>query len=316
MADRTVVAVDGGKSALRLAVQGPAGRRTATVSGFGYRVGGRDEVDELAAAIATALAETGHRGPVHRLCAGLTGLPGGPRELDRLRALLADRLGGAEILLAGDVVLAHAGALRGPGIVLNAGTGAITLALAGDGRHALVDGWGPHLGDRGSGYAIGRAGLQAGLAALDGAAPATTLTEAVPALLGGPPDLHHLQVLHRDPAVVARIAGFATSVAAAVRAGDPVATAIWQAAVADLTASASAAATRLDLRGAPVSWSGRLFAAGPTLTTPLAAALAAAGHPLVPPHSDPLTGALWLATDPDPRYLPLLDGADRGPSCG
>jgi N-acetylglucosamine kinase-like BadF-type ATPase len=310
--DPTVAAVDGGKSALRLTVVGPAGRHTATVPGFGYQVGGGDEIDQMARAVSAALDKAGHSGPVDRLCAGLTGLPGAADQRRRLRDRLAELLCGAEILLAGDTVPAHAGALRGPGVVVNAGTGTTVLALGEDGRHAVVDGWGPHLGDRGSGYAIGRAGLHAALAALDGAAHDTVLVTAVPVLFGGRPDLDRVQRLYRDPEATARIAGFATAVAAAVRDGDPVATGIWRTAVADLAASATAAAERLGLRTATVSWSGRLFAAGPILTDPLSTALAAAGHRLVPPRGDALSGALWLAgTRSDPRYQPLLDGGDR-----
>src|SRR2546427_337903 len=47
-------------------------------------------------------------------------------------------------------------------------TGALTLATDGSGRHARVDGWGYLVGDLGSGYWIGRRGIEAALRALDG----------------------------------------------------------------------------------------------------------------------------------------------------
>jgi N-acetylglucosamine kinase-like BadF-type ATPase len=82
---------------------------------------------------------------------------------------LARRFATNSIVLASDITTSHAGALGGaPGVVVAAGTGAAALALDQEGRSAICDGWGYLLGDEGSGYAIGRAGLASALREHDG----------------------------------------------------------------------------------------------------------------------------------------------------
>ena len=71
-----------------------------------------------------------------------------------------------------DVVAAHAGAFAGqPGIVLSAGTGAICFGADELGEKYYADGWGPLLGDEGSGYWIGLESLRAVCRSLDGRGP-------------------------------------------------------------------------------------------------------------------------------------------------
>jgi N-acetylglucosamine kinase-like BadF-type ATPase len=78
------------------------------------------------------------------------------------------------------VVTAHVGALGGEaGVLLIAGTGAVGLGVTD--AHRMVDGWGPDLGDLGSGSWLGREGVRAVLRARDGLGPATVLTDADPA---------------------------------------------------------------------------------------------------------------------------------------
>ncbi|MYS50866.1 ATPase, partial [Streptomyces sp. SID6013] len=78
-----------------------------------------------------------------------------------------------------DAVTAHAGALGGrAGVVLAIGTGSVAVGIGADGTYARVDGWGPLLGDDGSGARIGTAGLRAALRAHDGRGPATALLDA------------------------------------------------------------------------------------------------------------------------------------------
>jgi N-acetylglucosamine kinase-like BadF-type ATPase len=88
--------------------------------------------------------------------------------------------------LADSVLVDHdaAAALAGgtalaPGIVVIAGTGSVAFGLDQAGRRARADGWGPLLGDDGSGYAIGRSVLRAAMRAFDGRGPSTKLAEAV-----------------------------------------------------------------------------------------------------------------------------------------
>lgn len=80
----------------------------------------------------------------------------------------------------GDERNAFYGALGGEyGVVVLAGTGSFALGVRRDGERATVGGWGPILGDEGSGYWIGLQALRAVIAAHEGRGPATALTPLV-----------------------------------------------------------------------------------------------------------------------------------------
>jgi len=79
-----------------------------------------------------------------------------------------------------DAAAAHAGAFNGgSGLILSAGTGAICFAVDEEGERFYGDGWGPILGDEGSGYWMGQEALRAICRAQDGRAPRTPLTQSV-----------------------------------------------------------------------------------------------------------------------------------------
>jgi N-acetylglucosamine kinase-like BadF-type ATPase len=82
-----------------------------------------------------------------------------------------------KIIVDNDAINAlYSGTLGLPGIVNIAGTGSITYGVNEKGERARVGGWGYLIGDPGSGYAIGKAGLQAIFNAYDGCADQTSLT--------------------------------------------------------------------------------------------------------------------------------------------
>jgi len=78
-----------------------------------------------------------------------------------------------------DAVAALASGTRGRlhGAVVISGTGMICLGYNSQGTSRRAGGWGPMLGDEGSGYAIGLHVLRAVACADDGRGPATLLTE-------------------------------------------------------------------------------------------------------------------------------------------
>jgi glucosamine kinase len=85
---------------------------------------------------------------------------------------------GGNLLLAGDDEIALDGAFRGgPGILIIAGTGSNVRGRAADGAMYSAGGWGPALGDEGSGFWIGQEALRAGFWAKDRGVPTTLLTE-------------------------------------------------------------------------------------------------------------------------------------------
>lgn len=130
-------------------------------------------------------------------------------------------LGLGRLLLAHDSTTSYLGALgERPGVVTAAGTGVITLAV-GRQEVARVDGWGWIIGDEGSAFWLGRAGLRAVLRAHDGRGPATALTGSIGA------DFDDIEaaylVIQADPLKVSRLAGYAALVTTAADAGDEVA---------------------------------------------------------------------------------------------
>ncbi|MGH9000724.1 MAG: BadF/BadG/BcrA/BcrD ATPase family protein, partial [Acidimicrobiia bacterium] len=163
-----LLVIDGGRSRCRAAVFTAGG----TMSDYGEGPGLPPTSDPDAAAAAAAAAVALSGAPlvgVEAACAGLAGVLSSSSVASETARLLSGRLGVERVLVTGDVVTAHAGALGGqPGVVVVAGTGAVALALSGTGTVARADGCGHLLGDAGSGYWIGRAGLEAALRATDG----------------------------------------------------------------------------------------------------------------------------------------------------
>lgn len=103
-------------------------------------------------------------------------------------AFLAERLPFAAVALASDAVTACIGAHSGKdGAILIVGTGSQGLARK-DGRTATIGGWGFAIGDGGSGAVLGRHLVRAAVRACDGLEPASRLTEAVMAGIGGGPE--------------------------------------------------------------------------------------------------------------------------------
>jgi glucosamine kinase len=166
-------------------------------------------------------------------------------ELDVAGSALRAVWPGAAIAIAEDGILAHASALGRAGVVASVGTGTIVVGIDHAGRVSRVDGWGPDLGDRGSAWAIGVAGMRAVYRQLDGTGPATTLTADLADYLRSDVDLATATRLLARPDRIRYVAGFAVRVLRASAAGDDLARSIVEGAVDDLTASICAATRRI-----------------------------------------------------------------------
>jgi N-acetylglucosamine kinase-like BadF-type ATPase len=188
------------------------------------------------------------------------------------------------------------------------GTGTIVVGRCGD-RWAKVDGWGAILGDGGSGFAIGRAGVDAALRAYDGRrAGSPALLDAAVARFG---DVEGLPALvRRVPSWSRLLASFTPDVVAAA-SGDPVAAAIVQRAAADLAGAGAAALARVlpDGEAGTVACTGNVFRAdglrdafaveiqrlrpGVSIAEPLGDSLAGAARL---PSVAPEPGLVWSAS--------------------
>ncbi|MFZ2242112.1 MAG: BadF/BadG/BcrA/BcrD ATPase family protein, partial [Gordonia amarae] len=197
--------VDAGQTGTRLRVIGADGHVIDTVAGPVDTH--HDVVDQVADRVRETLSDNNDR--IGEVAVGLSGLTDDAARPDTLRHRLA-HFGVGRVILAHDSVTAYLAA-NGThhGVVVAAGTGVVTLGVSPEGV-ARVDGWGHLLGDAGSAYWIGRAGLDAAMRAFDGRAEPTALMRAAIDEFGPLPDLY--MVLQADPARVSRIAGFARTV--------------------------------------------------------------------------------------------------------
>lgn len=276
----TTATVDLGKSRCRLAVHGATAGERSGIGAPGLAAAGGVE-----AALTAILPLLDDVGRIDTLGVGAAGAWFAPEAAAGLAAALAARTG-ARVAVASDVVTAHAGALDGAaGVLLIAGTGAVALGVDPSGAR-LVDGWGPELGDFGSGSWLGREALRAVLRAHDGLAAPTALTAALAAPVGPPSAVQAW--LAADGALARRLATLAPLVLAAAD-DDPVARGIVEEAVrllAATTAAAAGATEDVALHGGLTDHDG--FRAA------LTRALEARGHRVVPARGGAMDGALLL----------------------
>ncbi|WP_327583059.1 hypothetical protein OHA25_45330 [Nonomuraea sp. NBC_00507] len=286
---------------------------------------GRVDLDRLAARIATVVEnatpartagfehatpariagfgqETGAPGPdalpaldrLAGMAVGVTGLPGLVKDPGTLWRALRERLALGTLVVAGDMVTTHVGALGfQPGVVVAAGTGVITLGTDLKDVWNQADGWGHLLGDHGGGAWVGAQGLHAALRAHDGrAGGSAALLERMMARYGHPLDL--VALVYESGSAAHHLAAFAPCVGEAARAGDAVARRIWTEAGRQLGQTAVAAAAGLE----PVfSWGGRLFEAADLLMEPFQSTVRESlpGARFTPPLGTSADGALALA---------------------
>lgn len=285
---RAVIAVDLGKSRCRVVVSGA--HRRPVYDGVGAP--GLAAAGGVDAALDAILPFTSRiDAPVSAVSVGAAGAWTAPAAASELAQRLAAAIG-VPVAVTSDVVSAHSGALDGgAGVLLIAGTGAAALGIDGEGA-SLIDGWGPELGDFGSGSWFGREALRAVLRASVGLGPATVLTDAVAMPVGDPSAIHAW--LAADDALARRLATLAPLVLNAAQDGDRVAAEIAAEGISLLVASsitASARSQEVALHGGLTEhvW----------FRTGLEDALRSAGRTVVVSAGDALDGALLLAERAD-----------------
>lgn len=183
-----IVGVDGGGTHTRVTVADEAGTQLAAATGPGSAVKPGDierSADIIASTIKEALAQVPGDGPHVRLaCVGVAGA-GRDEERSGLQLALRTREVADEVVVVTDAEVALEDAFgEGPGVLLIAGTGSICFGRGPAGALARCGGWGPVLGDEGSGAWFGRRMLGVVAAASDGREPETALTAAVLAATG------------------------------------------------------------------------------------------------------------------------------------
>jgi N-acetylglucosamine kinase-like BadF-type ATPase len=305
-----VLAVDAGQTEIRAALSdGERGPQTATAPGV-LRMGrwvGPEEVAEALLAALVALRPLPE--PLPPLGVGLSGFEAAAEDdLRRVGELLRARLSIERLSIASDGVTSLLGALgEREGAAVAAGTGSVCVARRGA-LLAKVDGWGTLLGDAGSGFAIGRAGLDAALRHADGRGGSAALLRAAERRYAPLPELP--ERIYSAEVPPRAVAAFAADVAQEASGGEPHAEAILADAGRELALSACAA---LDRRFEPdepagVSYAGNVFKAGAPLLEPFRQEVLSRrpGTHVLPPDGDALAGAALLAALEDLRPQPGL----------
>ena len=229
-------------------------------------------------------------GAITSVGAAVAGVEASAEKSQELATMLSQRFSVPAAVLS-DATAAQLGALQGaPGTTLIVGTGAVAFRFDEAGVLHRADGWGPYLGDRGSGRWIGQQGLQAVLEAHDGG-PATSLSTAAGALVESPAMLPGWLTANENP--YRAMARFAPLVLQAAEAGDAVAHHIIGEACRILTRTVKLASG--DDAGSP-----RVALLGGVVGSDFFAALlrkslASAGIEVVAPLGDGLDGAALAA---------------------
>jgi len=229
-----LVGVDGGGTRTRAAVADLEGRVLAR--GFGpssnLQMLGLEAVGKaLTTAIEGALLQVPGtawkgEGPAWqsgRIAAACFGLAGVDTREDETRLSQWVREQGVaprfSILNDSELVLA-CGTPEGVGVALLSGTGSICLGRAADGRTARVGGWGPLMGDEGSGYQLALRALRLAAQTADGRAQAPTLLRAALTHFSVPDSDTLMHQLYAPAITPADIAGFAATVLDLAARGD------------------------------------------------------------------------------------------------
>ena len=187
----------------------------------------------------------------------------------------------------------------GAGVVIISGTGSVAFGRNATGAEARAGGWGPTLGDEGSGYWIAREGLAAVVRAHDARGFTTRMTDLICAEYGmcnaeELPRFVYAATTHADD-----IARYGKVVIEAALEDDDVAREILARAGAELVECVIAVARKLHMLDSdfPVAYVGGAFNAGELLLSPMRLRLQrdAPGATLIQPKHSPVEGAAMMA---------------------
>ena len=269
-----MLGVDGGGSKTRAVVADGGGE----VLGEGLagasnplRVGVSEAVRAIRDAADRACADAGVRRV--EIVAAEVGLAGVKRAdiRERMRAGVAE-LGVKTVEVVTDADIALYGATGGKaGLVIIAGTGSVCCGMNARGRRACAGGWGPVVGDEGSGSWIARRALQAVAHATDGRGRKTALVEAACDYFNVTQAEDLSTAVYAPNVTNSRIAGYGSRVVEAAKKRDVVAREIVEAAGRELASAAAAVIRKLRMERErfQVAYVGGVFAAGALILDPL-----------------------------------------------
>jgi N-acetylglucosamine kinase-like BadF-type ATPase len=246
------------------------------------------------------------------ICAGLGGAAR-TQVARRIASFLERSFPNAAVQVTSDMDIALAAAVgEGRGIVLIAGTGSVAFGRTGEGVTARAGGFGPWIGDEGSGFEIGKLAAAAASRDVDARSPQTMLSERIFKDLDCR-DWNELfeRIAKSADDVFPRL--FPT-VAKVAHAGDPVACEILQHAAASLSDLAYNVAKKLQLAGEefPLAKVGGMHGRSKLLDAELDARLAAVlpRAIMVPLAISPALAAARMASSAASGHSPVAKAAD------
>lgn len=251
------IGIDGGGSGTRAVVVNDVLQvvgRGQSGAGNHYVVGAPQAAANCREAATAALSDACRLEPqlqASDIAAWGIGLAGVRREKDaaKMRQHLALELGAVSLVLDHDAAAAHFGAFGGDsGIILTAGTGAMCFGVDAHGERFFADGWGPLLGDEGSGYWIGQQALRAVCRASDGRGPSTRLTAPLLSVLNVPDVDALVRLVYAPDFSREQVAKLAQTVFDAAENGSQVAVEIRARAAAHLGSAIASVAHAMLLR--------------------------------------------------------------------
>ena len=221
----------------------------------------------------------------------LAAIPQKRDDLEFLASALYQRVSFNRLVIASDTKAASLSSDTHADLVIAVGTGITASVNAGD-KHFELSGLGYLIGDEGSGYWIGRTGLNAALKAVEGRGVKTKLTESALNLFKV--DHHNLaDHIHQLPSPVTQIAAFAPYVVAAAESGDAQALSIIETAASEIVNLVKVAIERANIKS--VSLVGGAIPTGGLLHNKVTSECKNLNITIQESKSEPLAGARKIA---------------------
>ncbi len=297
------IGVDGGASKTAAIVVDETGAQCGQGLAGGsnhLRVGIEEATRNVERAVNKALVEAGVA--IRNIEYAYCGIAGSDHPVHRQRVIDALQVffPRGNFIVDTDARIALTGAVGfGAGVVIISGTGSVAFGRNAAGDESRAGGWGPTIGDEGSGFWIAREGLSAIVRAHDGRGFVTKMTD----LLCNEYDMCNAEDLpkfvYATTTQADDIARYGKLVIEAAAMGDDVAHEILTRGGSELAECVLAVARKLHMTDSEfaVAYVGGAFHAGEALLSPMRLRLQrdAPGATLMPPLKPPVEGAAMMA---------------------
>lgn len=262
--------VDGGKSKTEAVIIDSNGFEIAKSLGPGLEIiGSVNGYERVINSLRATFDQLPEKGRFAGVAFGLNGAQAPSGSADLAAKAISSLVKADRFTIASDVVMNYLGAIGNqPGIVVAAGTGAVVMAISRQGIPYRIDGDGPLIADRGSGFDIGRQGLKIAAMVDDGLPGSTALHRAMIQRFGTLENT--VNSVYGAVSPIELVASFSRSVAEAAKEGDEISIEILRCAAQDLALNVQAVARRSKLGGGPICYStaGGIFTIGPLIEKP------------------------------------------------